>query len=118
MTTGLSSVSTVLSRLLWSNAGIRLRTSRRSSSVMHGNLTGLLRGLTMKVWHSIGIGWSSLWLVAVLAELVRASPLAASRLRDIRNDLHTAWNNACRSTAPSSVRRGSRTTESFRELLH
>ncbi len=50
--------------------------------------------------------------------VVRMTVLSASRLRNIWDHLHAAWNNTCWSTTTSSICRSCRTTKSFSQLFH
>lgn len=71
--------------------------------VVHRSLWLLLRRLAVKIGNTIGVCRSALRLIVVAFEVVWVSVLAASRLRDIWDDLHSAWYNTSRSSTTSSI---------------
>ena len=105
----------VLWRLMRSSSRIALL---RRTAIVYRRLSLLLGWLTMKIWHAIRVRRRTLWLIVVAAIVVRMTVLATSRLRHVRNDLHTARNDTSRSSASSSIRRSCWATEAFRQLLH
>lgn len=108
-------VSSVLWRLMWSSSGVTLL---RRTPIVYGRLRLLLGRLTMKIWDAIRVCRRTLWLIVMSSIVVRMTILASSRLRHVRDDLHTAGNDASRSSTSSSIRRSCWATEALGQLLH
>lgn len=108
-------MGSVLWRLMWPSSRITLL---RRTAIVDGCLRLLLGWLTMKIWHAIRVCRRTLWLIVVSSIVVRMTILASSRLRHVRDDLHTAGNDTSRSSASSSIRRSCWATEALGQLLH
>ena len=109
-------MSSMLLRLMRASSGIA--SLLRGATVMHRRLGLLLGRLPMKIWDAIWICGRTVRLIVMSPIIVRMTILAAGRLRDIWNNLHTTWNHACGPSTTSRVRRGCWTTESLSQLLH
>ena len=72
----------------------------------------------MKIWHTVRVCRGTLWLIVVSSIVVGMTILASSRLRHIRDNLHTAGNDASRSSTSSGIRRSCGTTEALGQLLY
>ena len=107
-------MGSVLWRLMRSSSCVTLL---RRTAIVYGCLRLLLGWLTMKIWHTIRIRWCSLWLIVVSSIIVWMTILASSRLRHVRNDLHTAGNDASGPSTSGSIRRSCWTTEALSQLL-
>lgn len=108
-------VGSMLWWLMWSSSGITLL---RRTAIMYRRLRLLLGRLTMKIWDAIRICRRSLWLIIMPSIVVRMTILASSRLRHVRDNLHTAGNNTSRSSTSGSIRRSCGATEALGQLLH
>ena len=78
-------------------------TMLRRVRVMHRSLWLLLRWLAVKIGNTVGVCRGTLRLIVVTFVIVWVSILAASRLGDVWDDLHSAWYNTCRSSTTSSI---------------
>ena len=108
-------VGSVLWRLMWSSSSISLL---RRTAIVYGRLSLLLGRLTMKIWDAIRVCRRTLWLIVMSSIVVRMTILASSRLRDVRDDLHTAGNDTSRSSTSSGIRRSCGAAEALGQLLH
>lgn len=71
----------------------------------------------MQIRYSIRIRWRTLRLVIVSSEVVRMTVLTASRLWNIRDNLHPSWHNTSRTTAACSIGGSCRTAKPLCQLL-
>lgn len=110
-------VTSVWNRLMGSSASI---TMLRGSPKMRGCLWCLLllRCLPVEVWDTVRIGWRALRLVVMALEVIWVTIVSSSRLRHVRDDLHTSWHNASWSSATGSVGRCCRPAKTLRQLFH
>ena len=84
---------------------------------VYWGLTLLLLRLTT-IGSTICISWSAIRLIVVSTIVVRMTPLTSSWLRHIRDNLHAARYDTCRSTTAGRVGRSCRTPESLCQLFH
>lgn len=108
-------MGSVLWRLMWSSSCIALL---RRTAIVYGRLRLLLRRLTMEIRHAIRVCRRTLWLIVMSSIVVRMTILAPSRLRHIRNNLHTSGDNPSRSSTSSRIRGSCWATEALGQLLH
>lgn len=90
----------------------------RRSSIVDRCLRLLLGWLAVEIGNTIRIGRSALGLVVMPAKIVWMTIIAASWLRDVRNDLHTTGNDTSWTSTASGVRGGSRASKSLGQLLY
>lgn len=72
----------------------------------------------MEIWYTIRICGCTLGLIGMPLIIIWVAILTTGWLRDIRNNLHSTWDDACRPTAPGGIRRRGRSTESLSKLLY
>lgn len=110
--------SSVRSRLMRASTGI-WSTSCTTAIVQRRLCNWSLSSRTaMGIWCAVGAGAGSVVLWVVTSGRIGMTVLSASRLRDIRNDLHTAGYDTSRTAATSGVGRCSRSTEPLGQLLY
>jgi hypothetical protein len=111
-------LSAIPARLLRSGTGV---VRARRARVMKGTLLRLrrllLRRLSMQIRLSVRVCGGSVRLIVMPLEVFGMSVLPSSRLRNVRDDLHSARNDTSRSSTSSSVGGSSRTTKSLGKLL-
>ena len=89
-----------------------------STTIRHGGLTDRRGcGLTMHIGDAVRATTSTVGVRVMPFEGIRMTILTTGRLGNIRNHLHAAGHSPSRTTAPCSVSRGSRSTETLSELL-
>lgn len=76
----------------------------RGPAIVYWGLCLLLGWLTMEIWYTIGVRRSALGLIVMALVVVGMTVLTSSRLRHIRDNLHTPRHNASWSTTARSVR--------------
>lgn len=110
--------SCVRSRSVGACADIWL--SRRCSRVVNGCLRvhrGGCAAVRVLLLHTVASGRRAALCRRLAAEVIWRSPLSTSRLRNIRDHLHTSRHNTCRSAAACSVGRSCGASEALSQLL-
>lgn len=101
--------------LVWACSAIGLLGRTRE---MDRGLSLLRMWLSVLIWHTVSIRRRSLLVVVVSAVVVVwMSPLAASRLRNVGDHLHSTWDNARWAAATRGISRRGRASKSLGQLF-